>query len=93
VSALLSIALSAAVPLRIAEIKLRGPAAWDATVRVKREAWVSAIANKGDILLFRGGKKGESAEVFNLTAEALAHMAFCPGGVTFAEQHWEATFE
>jgi hypothetical protein len=93
VSTLLSIALSAAVPLRIAEIQQHGHDAWWATVQAKREEWVAAIAHKGDILMFRGGKKGESAAVFNLTAEALAHLAFCPGGVTFMDQHFEAQFD
>lgn len=91
-SALLSIALSAAVPLRIEEIRKLGHDVWWATVQTKRDEWVTAIAEKGDILQYRGGKKGESARVFNLTAEALAHLAFCPGGVTFMDQHFEATF-
>lgn len=89
---LLSIALSASVLLRIEEIRQHGHDVWWETVQAKREEWVTAIAEKGDILQYRGGKKGETARVFNLTAEALAHLAFCPGGVTFMGQHFEGTF-
>lgn len=36
------------------------------------------------------GRKGGVAAAFNVVAEALAILAFCPGGVTFAGAHWEA---
>lgn len=35
-------------------------------------------------------ERGEVALGFNLIAEALALLAFCPGGVVFAGEHWQA---
>jgi hypothetical protein len=46
------------------------------------------IAARGDLILYRGGKHGESATAFNALAEGLAIGACQPGGVTFAGQHW-----
>ena len=37
------------------------------------------------------GKKGGLGQAFNLVAEGLALLAFCPGGVDFCGAHWEAT--
>jgi hypothetical protein len=69
---------AAAVPLRIAEYKARGgPAAAD--IGRARE-FGRVLGEKGDALLFRG-KRGEPAELFNRLADAVAVMAFCPGGV------------
>jgi hypothetical protein len=46
------------------------------------------IASQGDIILYRGGKKGETAKAFNAMAEGLAIGAYQPGGVTFLGEHW-----
>lgn len=84
----LAIALSCAVPLRIAEYEARGgpsPADLD---RVRGHAGL--IAERADIVLYRGKKKGEAAAVFAALADGLAVMAFCPGGVRFAGSHYEA---
>lgn len=85
-------ALSASVPLLIFELReLAGPA------RSRRiQAWTSAEAvdqlagTEAPSLMFGAGKgqRGEAARTFNALAKALAAMAFCPGGVTFAGQHW-----
>lgn len=85
---LLTISLSAAVPLRIMEYKQRDGPTEDDYTRVRAFAWV--LGEKGDILQFRGAKKGETAEVFNGLADALAVLSFCPGGVKFRGEHWEA---
>ena len=82
----LPIALSAAVPLRIADLKARGgPSAADlnACKDISR-----LIAEKGDVLLY-GGKSHEAAYVFNRLAQGIAVLAFLPGGVTCFGQHWE----
>lgn len=47
------------------------------------------IAEKGDVLMFRG-KKGESAHAFNALAEAITLAACMPGGVRFLGYRWIA---
>lgn len=83
-SDLLPIALSAAVPLWIEELRRLEP-----EQRIARASGLAdIIASQGDIILYRGGKKGESAKAFNALAEGLAIGAFQPGGVTAFGQHW-----
>jgi hypothetical protein len=36
------------------------------------------------------GRRGEAAKVFNAVACGLAILAYCPGGVTWGGNHWEA---
>ena len=48
------------------------------------------LGERGDILLFGGGKKGECAEIFNRTAHAIAVLAFVPGGVEIFGSRFEA---
>jgi hypothetical protein len=49
------------------------------------------LGEKGDVLMFGGSKtKGEVATLFNRLAQALAVMAFAPGGVRFAGDHFKA---
>ena len=84
----LSIALSAAVPLHIAELKAKGGP--DAADLKKAQELSQILGERGDILLFGGGKKGEAADQFNRVAMALAVLAYCPGGVTLFGGHWEA---
>ena len=74
----LAMMLMMAVPLWIERVR-----GLDWPERARRAHQHSAlIAYKGDILMFGGGKKGEVAEVFNATAEAIAILSFVPGGVT-----------
>jgi hypothetical protein len=47
------------------------------------------VAEKGDVILHKGGKKGETAAAFNALAEGLACCSFAPGGVTFLDLHFE----
>lgn len=84
----LTIALSAAVPLWMRQLldlpaSLRGE---------KALAWAheagGAVAYGGDILQYRGAKKGDTAKVFNHAARGLAALAISPGGVLFAGVHW-----
>lgn len=88
---ILSISLSAAVPLRIIDYKRQGGPTDDDRERARRTGHL--IAEKGDVLQFRGKKKGEAAEIFNALADGLAVLAFCPGGVKFLGHHWDATTE
>ena len=80
--------IQTAVPLNIAEIKAKGGPndfQWD---------WAREFADElgslGDILQFKGEKPGQTANVMNRFTYALAILAFAPGGVTFAELHFEA---
>lgn len=85
---LLPIALSAAVPLRIMELQERGgPTDTDME---RAQQFSNDLGQHGDILLFRGGKRGETAALFNGLAFSIAVLAFCPGGVKVFGQHWEA---
>jgi hypothetical protein len=83
---LLAVALSGAVPLWIARHKHTPSEARMARARELADI----IASKGDLIMFKGGKKGETAAAFNALAEALALAAFQPGGVTFQDAHWDA---
>jgi hypothetical protein len=83
--ALLQAALGAAVPLWIVGWRGRDP-----DERLARGRELSAvIAEKGDVILYRGKKKGESARAFNALAESIAILSFQPGGVTLFGLHFE----
>lgn len=85
--------LELAVPMWIDRLR---PLPWtEIERRRERCADVLAFASPGvDIagLASRAtdGKKGGVAAAFNVMAEALAILSFCPGGVTFSGSHWEA---
>lgn len=83
---LLSMTLSAAVPLgMIAMAEKGGPGADD--MRRAQKAG-DLLGAKGDRLLF-GGKKGEAAKLFNDLSHAIVVLSFCPGGITIFGQHFE----
>lgn len=84
----ISTAMQTAVPLYIEQLREKGgPDRHD----MERAQTVSGtLGERGDVLLFGGGKKGECAEMFNETARAIAVLAFCPGGVTIFGTHFEA---
>jgi len=84
----LAICLSAAIPLKIAEYKCRGGPTDDDVRRVR--GYADTIAERADNLLYRGKKPGEAAALFNQLADGLAVLAFCPGGVRFAGERYEA---
>ena len=87
----LSTALETAVPLHVMQLQARGgPSQED----VDSCAAISEIlGSKGDLLMFRGGKRGETAQVFNALARGIAVLSFCPGGVTLFGEHWESRRE
>jgi hypothetical protein len=87
VSTHLAISLSAAVPLWIESFVAKGMS-FDEVLAVAKGA-SQIIAEKGDLILFRSKKKGETAEAFNALAKAIAAMSFVPGGVTTFGQHFE----
>lgn len=84
----LAIMLPFAVRLRIAEYHDRGgPTDADHT-RVREFAPV--LAERGDVLQF-GGKRGDAADLFNRLADALAVMAFLPGGCKVFGEHFDSS--
>lgn len=61
----------------------------DAQVIARAQELGQIVAEKGDVIQFKGKKPGESAFAFNALAEGLALLARCPGGVKFLGDHWE----
>lgn len=51
------------------------------------------IAERGDVILYRSKKKGETAKMLNVLVESLSLLAFQPGGVTFGGMHFQACTE
>lgn len=47
------------------------------------------IGSKGDVILYKSKKAGESADAFNHLAEGLALLAFAPGGVKVFGRRWQ----
>lgn len=85
----LVICLDAAVPLRIRELAVRGGPTDVDFERVK--GYADNIASRADVLMFGGSKKkGEIARLFNELADALAVMAFVPGGVSVFGRRYKA---
>ena len=76
---MLTISLSAAVPLRIIEI-IRSGGPTDADFE-RIQSYREDLTAHGDDLYFQSTKKGETAHRFNQVADAIAVMSFLPGGV------------
>lgn len=89
-SELLPIFLQAAVPIRIAELKKMTLEQFDEYVNERRYLLVEIIGSKGDNILYRSKKPGETAAAVNDFAEAVAILAFAEGGVTIFGLHFEA---
>jgi len=83
----LFIAMSAAVPLRIMGMLEKGGPDDADFERAQRAG--KLLGEKGDLLLFRSKKEGETARIFNETAHAVAVLSFCPGGITIFGQCFE----
>lgn len=81
---LLQSSLSVAVPLYIEQ--------WCARSEEERIARASecaqVIIEKGDVILYRGKRTGETASAFNALAEGIALASFAPGGVTIFGLHF-----
>ena len=82
--------LSVAVPLNIAELERKGGP--DANDLLLAQQAGQEVAAKGDRLLYRCGKKGETAALINELAFGIAVLSFLPGGVKAFGQHWESGF-
>lgn len=86
---LLPIHLSAQVPLYIAELQEKGGP--DVADFLLAQQTGQSIATKGDRLLYRCGKKGETAALASALAFSIAVLSFLPGGVTTFGQHLESS--
>lgn len=82
----LAITLSLAVPLW--QHKLKQVPWADLLERVAEAGKI--IAERGDNLLYRSSVPGETANLFNRTAEAIAILSFLPGGVRIFGEHYIA---
>jgi hypothetical protein len=76
---LLRVSLSAAVPLRIIDLYEQGGP--DMRAIEAARAFGRILAEKGDLLLYRSPRKGETAALFNGLAQSLAVLSFQSGGV------------
>jgi len=80
--------LQVAVPLWIEDLKGKP---WEYIAKRAGEC-SQVIAEKGDIILYKSSKKGETAEAFNRLAEGVACLAFAPGGVDVFGVHFEEEY-
>ena len=84
----LALTLALAVPLLIAELAQRGGPTAEDYARVA--SYADDLAFHGDDLLYVSRQPGETALRFQQVAEAIAVLAFCPGGITVFGLHFEA---
>jgi len=76
---LLAAALGAAVPIWVDQIVREG---WsDERRRCEAEECATVVASRGDVILFRSAKRGETAAAFNALAKGVALLSFQLGGV------------
>lgn len=75
--------LQLAVPLWIMDVQ---DWTWEKR-QARAEECGQQIAERGDHLMFRGA---HTADTFNRLAEAVAILAYAPGGVSAFGCHWEA---
>ena len=85
----LKIALSAAVPLCIREMK---KVSWEERMAMRPEC-AKIIGEKGADLFYMGHKPGDTARAFGAVARAIAVLSFAPGGVTAFGLHFETKEE
>ena len=83
----LRICLECAVPMWIDKLRHQP------IEHILERAWEcgQAIAEKGDVLQFKGKTKGASAAAVNRCAEGLACLALTAGSVTFLGVTWSAS--
>jgi hypothetical protein len=88
---LLPIALEVAVPLRVAELRALDDEAFAALFALEDlDAMAQRICGPGgEGLLHR--VPGKSATAFVAAVDAIALLAFCPGGISIFGRTWEAT--
>lgn len=83
-SFLLGISLDAAVPFWIEYWRHRSLS--ERQHRAQQCAQI--VAEKGDIIMYRSGRKGETSKAFTALAEGIAISSMGPGGITFMGRKW-----
>lgn len=81
---ILQTTLDAAIPVWIEELKQKP---WSYLERRGPEC-SQYIAEHGDVVLYPGKHKGDTAKAFNALAEGIAILSFFPGGVKIFGRHW-----
>lgn len=84
---LLNLALQTAVPLWVDRLLDRDDIGGYMESRAPEIGQI--VAEKGDVILYRSKRRGQSAYAFNALAEGIALGSFLPGGVTFMGTHYE----
>lgn len=84
-----SAAFDAAIMLYCLELHAQGGPTPEQWARLPEFSQV--LAERADVMLFGGGKKGEAADMFNKTCFAVACLSFVPGGITFMGRHYESS--
>lgn len=89
-------ALTAAVPLLVAEYETRG-GPQDVDWQWAREEFPYLLGEFGAHLLYpvpekpwQGRERGTAARIFSAAVRALAIASFCPGGIRFMDLHFRA---
>lgn len=76
---LLATTLQVAVPMHVDDIIRQGLSFEQMRTLAQESAQI--VAEKGDIILYRSTKKGETAAAFNALARGIAILSFQVGGV------------
>lgn len=84
----LSTSLLVAVSIRLMNLKERGGPNEEDYKTLPDIAQL--LAEHGDELLFKSNVPGQTAELFNKLAQAIAIMSYSPGGITIFGHKWES---
>jgi hypothetical protein len=84
----LAMALSCAVPLLVMQARAMPDGVREERLAAWRTEALPVICERGDILLYRSKKKGETAAAFNTAAKGIAALSFHPGGFRAFGLHW-----
>ena len=82
--ALLRMTLQVAVPLCVPELR-RLP--FSEVMRIAEEC-ANVVAHKGDVILYKSKKPGETSKAFAALARGVACLSFMPGGVHAFGDHY-----
>lgn len=75
-------------PLIRRDIRAGGPRSED---YVRASSYALALGEHGDDILFPNDRKGTNTEVMDKLVEAVAVLAFCPGGINIFGLDYDAT--
>lgn len=84
----LSLALSTAIPIRMLRLMQRGGPEAEDFERV--HTYVQDFAERGANLFFPANTEGVTADLFERVVDAIAVLAFCPGGLFIFGEHYQS---